>query len=177
MVPVSVLTSGEPPTGWRFAPPQHPEWWRAPLNDRTFLAPVLPVAARPHLTRPRAASANEAPTLFDELPVQAERATVAEAVLASVAYRDQSARAGRMAVTDAQMTRLLGALLSASDHRLDRESAAAALGVAVVQLAGALSQARRLLNIEQYAVLSYDADGVTVVLDIELLREQFGVAW
>jgi len=30
--------------------------------------------------------------------------------------------------------------------------------VAVVQVAGAMSQVRRLLNIEQYAVISEDAD-------------------
>jgi len=78
-------------------------------------------------------------------------------------------------LTDDQVARLLRALLGAPAGRLDPESAAAALGVATVQLAGALSQAQRLLNVEQYPVLSRDPDGSTVVLDEALLREQFGV--
>jgi len=35
--------------------------------------------------------------------------------------------------------------------------------------------AQRLLNVEQYAVLDRDADGSTIVLDVALLKEQFGV--
>jgi len=96
-------------------------------------------------------------------------------VLASAAYREQRARAARTAITDEQVGQLLGALLGAPAHRLDPESAAAALGIAAIQLTGALSQAQRLLNVEQYPVLSRDADGATVVLDADLLGEQFGL--
>jgi hypothetical protein len=35
--------------------------------------------------------------------------------------------------------------------------------------------AQRLLNVEQYPVVDRDADGVTILLDLDLLKEQFGV--
>jgi hypothetical protein len=46
----------------------------------------------------------------------------------------------------------------------------------VVQFGGALPMVQRLLNVEQYPVLDRDPDGNTIVLDVELLREQFQVA-
>ena len=97
------------------------------------------------------------------------------AVTHSAVYRQQRARATRVAVKDDQIEKLLGALLAAPGHRLDPESAAAALGVATVQLTGALSQVMRLLNVEQYSVLGRDPDGLTVLLDAVLLAEQFEV--
>jgi hypothetical protein len=43
----------------------------------------------------------------------------------------------------------------------------------VQRLRGAIAQVQRLLNVEGYAVLRVDADGVTLILDVPLLREQF----
>jgi hypothetical protein len=173
VVPVCVLAPGEAPAGWRLAPPQSPAWWRGPASE--------PGATRPAPARePR----RDADTLFDLAPEPAPApgpapaaspAGMAAAVLASAAYRAQRRRANRPGITDEQLSRLLAALLAAPAHRLDPESAAAALGIAAVQLTGALSHAQRLLNIEQYPVLRRDADGVTVVLDEQLLREQFEV--
>lgn len=167
VVPVVVLAPGHAPDGWRLAPPQAPFWWRVPS---VTAAPVAP---------PRRAAAPDG-TLdpFGEAPetrAPAAGADLAAAVLGTAAYRDQRRRGGRVPLSDDQVARLLRALLSAPAGRLDPESAAAALGVATVQLAGALSQAQRLLNVEQYPVLSRDPDGSTVVLDEALLREQFGV--
>ncbi|WP_328423930.1 BREX-2 system phosphatase PglZ [Micromonospora sp. NBC_00389] len=167
VVPVSVLVPGEAPDGWRLAPPQSPSWWRGPLAESV------------RLKDGKAPSRAVVPTLFDVTLPESVTAdgptTVAQAVLASSVYREQRARATRAAVTDEQIRGLLGALLAGPAHRLDPESAAAALGVATIQLTGALSQAQRLLNVEQYPVLSRDADGATVVLDVDLMREQFGV--
>ena len=39
--------------------------------------------------------------------------------------------------------------------------------------AGLLATLRRVLNVDGYPVIELDPDGVTVVLDRELLREQF----
>lgn len=165
VVPISVLAPGEAPDGWRLAPPQSPSWWRGPVNGGTAPAAAPAASTKAGTRAPRT---SQAPTLFDEQP------DVAAAVLASPTYRDQRKRAARAAITDDQVARLLSALLATSAYRLDPESAAAALGVATVQLTGALSQAQRLLNVEQYPVLSRDADG-RVVLDTTLLRDQFGV--
>jgi hypothetical protein len=107
-------------------------------------------------------------------PAPADSATeLAGAVIASPIYRDQRRRAVRVSIGDEQIERLLAALLAGPGRRLPAAPAAAALGVPTAQLAGALSQVQRLLNLEQYPVLRRDADGSTVVLDVELLSEQF----
>lgn len=166
VVPLCVLATGNPPNGWTPAPPQSPAWWR------TSVTPV--VAAEP-AARP-GGKPTTAPTLFDEEPSQADAvADLVAAVQRSAPYREQRRRAQRVPVDDSQLAGLLRALLRAPGHRLDPDSAASALGVATVNLAGALPMAQRLLNVEQYAVVSRDPDGVTVVLDENLLREQFGV--
>jgi len=67
------------------------------------------------------------------------------------------------------------ALTSAAGARLPRTVVAAALGVAGFRIEGALSQARQLLNVEGYNVVGVDPDGQTIVLDVPLMREQFGV--
>jgi len=167
VVPVVVLAPGEAPEGWRLAPPQSPGWWRNPVAESQA------VVSTPRSPSRHGARGGEPPTLFDT--VEPDRNDLANAVLASAAYRDQRHRGARLRITDDQIRKLLAALLAAPDHRLDPESAAVALGVAAVQLAGALTQAQRLLNIEQYPILSRDADGATVVLDVGLLREQFWV--
>ena len=38
-----------------------------------------------------------------------------------------------------------------------------------------LAVLRRLLNVEGYGVVATDTDGQTVLLDVPLLREQFGL--
>ncbi|WIM96998.1 BREX-2 system phosphatase PglZ [Actinoplanes oblitus] len=172
VVPISVLAPGEPPTGWRLAPPQSPSWWRSAQAP----APSTHPAAVPAAKSARAVKDQQAvPTLFDTPDEPVVSGSRAEAVLVSAAYRDQRKRSARVAISDVQVRRLLDALLEAPAHRLDPESAAAALGVATVQLGGALPQVQRLLNVEQYPVLSRDPDGATVVLDVDLLGDQFGV--
>jgi hypothetical protein len=80
-----------------------------------------------------------------------------------------------VSVSDDQVRGLLGALLAASSHRLSRAAAAAALQVSPVTLRGAVLHVQRLLNVEGYPVLRIDADGATLILDDDLLREQFGI--
>jgi hypothetical protein len=157
VIPVTVLASGEAPKGWRLAPPQSPSWWRGPLTK-----PIEPASA----------GSSPVPTLFEQAPVDSP----AHRVISSAVYRRQRTRAARLAISDTQIEKLLAALLAAPGNRVDAESAASALDVATVQLTGAISQVKRLLNVEQYAVLSLDPDGVTVVLDPTLLAEQFEVS-
>ena len=80
-----------------------------------------------------------------------------------------------MSVSDDQVRGLLGALLAAPSHRLSPAAAAAALQVSPVTLRGAVLHVQRLLNVEGYPVLRVDADGATLILDEDLLREQFGI--
>ncbi|MGH3097656.1 MAG: BREX-2 system phosphatase PglZ, partial [Streptosporangiales bacterium] len=166
VVPVCVLAPGEAPPSWRLAPPQAPPWWHGAVSS----------AEPPRVEQPRGRgkAADTGPTLFDE-DAELRHPDLASAVLRSPQYEAQRKRAPRTPVSDEQIAALLRALLSAPACRLASESAAAALGVAMVQLAGALPAVQRLLNVEQYSVISRDPDGDTIVLDETLLCEQFGV--
>jgi hypothetical protein len=174
VVPVCVLAPGAVPdgAGLELVGPQEPAWWRGPISA------AGPLAAAP-LAAPAAPVTQ--PTLFEAVPDQVARpaapepAALAEAVLRSEPYRQQRRIAERVAVGDPQVRELLVALLSASGHRLPPPPVAVALQVSPAALRGALAHVVRLLNVEGYPVLALDPDGVTVVLDEPLLREQFGV--
>jgi hypothetical protein len=177
VVPVTVLVNGaEPPgTGLRLAVPQEPAWWSGGLAT-TPVALSTPVAS---LAR---RASQDPPTLFDDVAAEPPAAlgptvhAAATAVVTSAAYRDQRSRAGRVAVTDEQVTALLTALLLSPAARLPAAKASVALGVAPVALRGAVPHVQRLLNIEGYGVLTVDVDGSTLLLDKDLLRDQFEVS-
>lgn len=168
VVPIHVLVTGEPPKGWDLAMPQAPDWWRNPLASG-----VAEQATPSTLVLPP----SEKPTLFDEVEPEPAPGVqdVAADVVRSPTYAAQRERASRSRLSDEKVIALLRLLIAAPDHRVDPASAASALGVAKVRLAGALPMVQRLLNVEQYPVLDRDADGETVVLDPDLLKEQFGV--
>lgn len=96
-------------------------------------------------------------------------------VLDSAVFTEQRRRARRTSLSDEQIASLLRRLMSAPGHRIYQSSAAEALEVPVFQLPGALPVAQRLLNVDQYPVLYRDPDSLEIVLDLDLLQEQFGV--
>lgn len=164
VVPVVVLSAGRTPAGWQPARPQEPTWWWAPSASPAAPAPVETAGPL---------------TLFDDpvspVAVPSPGTVVAEAVLTSPAYRTQRRLAPRVSVRDDQVRGLLVALLDAPGHRLPPQPAAQALGEAPARMRGAVPQVQQLLNLEGYAVLRPDADGLTLLLDVDLLREQFDV--
>ena len=97
-------------------------------------------------------------------------------MLRSRVYAAQKKIAGRVSTTDDQVRALLTALLGAPGHRLSPAQASVALAVPTLVLRGAVLHVQRLLNVESYPVLRVDADGATVVLDKQLLVEQFEVS-
>ena len=78
--------------------------------------------------------------------------------------------AGRGAPPDDQIRALLAAL-AARGGRITRAGLAQALGTPLLRLAGFVSAARRVLNLDQAQILV--VDGEDVVLDEPLLRVQF----
>lgn len=179
VVPVIVLSPGPAPDGWELAPPQAPDWWREPAATAAELErPAL--APRPTKPSGKPVQFVEGDGLFEiDVPVHQPapspapvgRAATLEGLTSSATWKRQTQRAARRVVSDDQILALVAALLGAPDYRISEVSAAAALGVATVQLPGAFSQVQRLLNVEQYPVIARN-DGL-VVLDLELLREQF----
>jgi hypothetical protein len=167
VIPVVVLANGQTPSGWEFAPPQSPAWWRGPRA----VAPPATVEA-PRKANPVAIEAQG--SLFE--PTTTASSGLVAQLFASPMWAEQAKRSTHRRVTDDEIARLVDALLAAPGNRLDAEAAAAALGVAVVRLAGALPQVQRLLNVEQYEVIGRDSDGTSVVLDVALMREQFALS-
>lgn len=192
-IPVIVLARGAEGAiaGWEPGPPQAPMWW----NDAVVTRP----APRPGGRRDRrtgkatvervAPACTVAPTPvevafgqgllgFNVAPVEpvVPRGPfgVVEALLASPGYEEQRARAGRRALPPPLFAAVLTALVERGG-RAHRDTVAAAGGVAAAAFDGTLAALKRLLNVEGYAVVSLDADAVTVVLDVPLLREQFGL--
>jgi hypothetical protein len=176
VVPVAVLIPDEASNtaGLALLPPQMPAWW---LTPRPVPVPVERVVARPAGAKRRARD-EAGSTLFDlepAAPAPAVTTTLGRAVVASTVYKGQRKVAGRLIVTDDQVARLVDALAVANATRLPPTLAAQALGVAQTRLRGALTQVQQLLNVEGYAVLAAEPATGVVVLDVQLLEEQFEV--
>jgi hypothetical protein len=173
VVPVCVLVPSVVPegTGLREAGPQAPAWWYGPAATAATAATAaaVPVAGT------GAVAGAGPPALFEVAPASRTPEAVADAVVASAVYRAHRRVAGRVAVSDGQVCDLLVALLADPARRLRPHQAATALQVAPSTLRDATAQAIRLLNVEGFTVLGVDPDGETVVLDEQLLREQFEV--
>lgn len=163
VVPVIVLHAGDAPVTADLTPlgRVEPQWWTPAFSAQ----PVRP--------------GSEPPVLF-ELPEPAaaetaEAAKLAKQVVTSKAFQQQKVIAGRLTIADDHIRALLGALLAAPGGRIPAEEAADALGIATVRLRGALPMLKRVLDVEGYVVISYEAESGQVVLDEPMLREQFGL--
>ena len=182
--PVTPSPKGEPAVPASTAPAPSAE--RAIHRQGTAPAP----RKRPGETMPTlfdeldtdaSASAQDAPAtrspsaVKEQPPAPTAAETTSARVLRSTVYTAQKKIAGRVSVTDDQVTALLTALLAAPGRRLAPAAAATALQVSPVLLRGAVLHVQRLLNVEGYAVLRVDADGATLILDDALLREQYGI--
>lgn len=170
VVPVVVIVPIElaQTDGIRLAPPQVPTWWWGPQRPLAMTT----IAAQPVFAEP-----DRLPTLFDDAPERQPtgRASVGAAVVASAVFGSQRALAGRVSVTNEQVTRLVDELVGSGQGRLGGHQAAQALQVPVARLTGAFEQVRRLLNVEGYPVITRDPVTGALVLDEHLLREQLGL--
>ena len=179
-VPMSVLApAGMALAGWQPALPAQPDWW-----DLAAFLPAEPIAGTAPVKRaaPRRAVPDPQPqaALFgpDEAPILVQHAPAADpidwiaALLASPVYASQRQLAARVALPDTQMRRLLEALAERGG-KLSRAALAQRLGVPEMRLGGLLSAVRRLLNVDQSAVLVVDETAGTVDLNRPLLLQQF----
>jgi hypothetical protein len=199
VVPMSVFAPfGVEVPGWKPAPPQQPEWWDLPgvaLPAPQATAAAKAGARRPHKTTPKAPTkasqtTTSAPSLFteDEAPVPPAAApapALAPAaapptdwvsdLLASAVFASQRQLAARMQMPEDQLRRLLKEL-DERGGKLGKAALAQRLGLAEMRLAGVLSAARRLLNVDQAAVLVVDEAAGVVELNRELLAVQFSIS-
>ena len=182
LIPVAVLSSGEPPSGWSEAPPAEPAWWRGAEGEPS--SPRKPeVASSParrsseprqvdlFLSGPgdRGESSDSGTQSQARMPAGSAPPWI-EALLRSDGYAAQRTLAGRGAPPDDQIRKLLVALVTRGG-RITRAGLAQALGTPVLRVAGFVSVVRRVLNLDQAQILV--VDGEEVILDEALLRLQF----
>lgn len=172
VIPIIVLSRNPDQlatTGWVPAPPQVPAWWNDEVAAAVTVTPTAPSAPKK--------KEDAGPTLFEleeQVPAPATSATstLVEDVMASPIYLAQKQRYGARAASDDLVRSALTVLLRQSG-RAHRDTLAAAAGIPAMSISGALVTLRRQLNIEGYDVMVTDSDEVTVVLNIDLLRQQF----
>jgi hypothetical protein len=165
---------------WQPALPAQPEWWDLP----NLAAPAL--AATQATVAPRSTSRKPVPVsaaqdqLFDSTvaPIPAASPAPAEdwisALLQSSVYVSQRSLAARVAPPDVQI-RLLLTALAERGGKLSRVALAQRLSIPEIRLTGMLSAARRVLNVDQAAVMVIDEPAGTVELNKILLLQQFRI--
>ena len=164
LVPLCILApSGMTVPGWRPMPPQLPEWWEPSAGAAIAVVP-LPAPA------PARKSETPQPDLFSALQPAAEDWT--SALFASSTYKTQKTLAGRVAPEDNDIRRLLEALAERGG-KLSKAAVAQRLDLAPLRVSGFLSAVRRVLNVDQAAVLALDEASGTVELNRSLLEIQF----
>nr|WP_157528564.1 BREX-2 system phosphatase PglZ [Kibdelosporangium sp. MJ126-NF4]CEL19292.1 bacteriophage (phiC31) resistance gene pglZ [Kibdelosporangium sp. MJ126-NF4]CTQ94909.1 bacteriophage (phiC31) resistance gene pglZ [Kibdelosporangium sp. MJ126-NF4] len=154
--------------GWQEASAIEPRWWYSPM-------PVATAAEEPVAIEYRYEPGDGG--LFDvgqSKPVTDSPVSPVTQVLSSEVYRAQAKRIARGALSKERVHTVLQALM-ASGGRLHATTLAGVAGIPVARLRQTMAALQRLLNVEGYQVIGFDRDGVTVVLDLALLSEQFGV--
>lgn len=173
-IPIIVLKrrGAQNPTGWVEAPPQEPSWWNEPVRPAIATSDLSKQA-----TKPRASKVPRASTLFDfepeVIPPVAPRASgIAERLVSSATFKARRSIAGRHPIDDLLVATIVRTLVTGGG-RAHRDTLAVNAGIPSATMSGLLAALRRMLNVDGYPVIETDADGITVVLNTELLREQF----
>ena len=194
VIPLGVfLAAGEsdPVAGWGEVPRSDPPWWEVtaepPASGSALGASPsgtppegpsgqAPAKKAPAKTRRRAGDAAAMGDLFAEAtppltPPPADPDWI-DRLFDSPVYQRMRARAGRVALPEAQLRRLLLALAQGGGQQMTG-ALAQVLEVPAIRINGLLAGTQRLLNVDGYPVLAIDRASKTVRLDIESLRVQF----
>ena len=192
-VPLNVLVPhGLSLPGWQTASPAQPDWWELPPLPAAAPASPVPEAPAPRTASRRAAAppkdqidlfgaasmALPIPTpVLASAPVLRPVAAPEDwigALFGSPIYASQRQLAARVAPPDEQVRQLLGAL-DERGGKLSRTALAQRMALTEMRLTGLLSAMRRLLNVDQAAILGVDETAGTVVLNRVLLVQQFQI--
>jgi len=168
VVPLSVFI---PPRsrldGWKPAPPGQPEWWEDTLAAPLSAPPVVRAVAK----QKRRGRDETIPDLFGPAPPAAQVDWIA-ALLASPIYRQQCQLAARVAPRDEDIRCLLDAL-DTRGGKLGKTALAQRLGLPLMRVSGFVNAARRVLNLDQAAVLTLDEATGQIEFNRDLLKVQF----
>jgi hypothetical protein len=180
-VPLSVMVPfGMNLSEWQPALPAQPEWWDLPNLAAAAIAVTSPIATTRTTTRKPAPVAVTQEQLFETTVAPTPRPTLVHAddwitsLLQSPVYLSQRTLAARVAPPDTQIRILLDAMAERGG-KLSRAALAQRLSMPEIRLAGMLSAARRVLNVDQAAVIVIDEAAGTVELNKILLLQQFRI--
>lgn len=166
VVPLAVLTrASAAPAGWVDVPAVRPSWWEPAPDSAPEPAVVAPVARAPR--RPSAT-----PSLFE--PVPAESEDWIARLQATPLYRVQREQFSRRVPADDRVRAALEALASRGGT-LPLRALADAVGTSTLRIGGLMAGLGDLLNVDGYLVVRTDPATETAVLDLGLLRAQFGL--
>lgn len=167
IVPLGVFVSARVSLqDWKPAPPLQPDWW----ETRISFAPVA-VTVPSIDVKPKKPKEEKQPDLFrgQETVV---RVDWIGSLLATAIYAQQRQLAARVAPQDQEMRYLLQAL-DERGGKLSKAILAQKLGIPLVRVSGFVNAARRVLNVDQFPVLSLDEGAGMVEFNRELLDVQF----
>ena len=176
LCPLLVLAPGlaDSIDGWTETAYDPPAWWTGQQVD-VSLEPVRPsVINAPIETEGGQLTLGEPQ---EELPAPRSAATrgwLAE-LLASELFADGLSAASRARVPQERVVAILAALDEAGGQLL-KDALARRIGVPPLRLRGMLATISPILNVDGYPVLTVSEDTDHVVLDLPLLRAQFGLA-
>jgi hypothetical protein len=180
IIPITVLGAGEPfPAGWSEAPIDIPDWWgesfetQGPSEMAVPLALDTPQAEKFGPLFDFARTQRQAPALdVSDRPSEAAETAWVVRLLASPMLQEQKAIAGRSVPDDAFIRTFLE-VLARRGGKLTSTALARALEYPLFRLRRLLAVMQRVLNIDGYAVLTYDDASDTVEFNQELLFLQF----
>jgi PglZ domain len=176
VVPLSVFTPRNMALkGWQVAAAPQPDWWARLEAVAPALAPEAPTLVRKP-PKPKPVPLPQ-PDLFGAAAAMVAPAPGVhwiDALQASPAYSAQKALAARVAPADADVRSLLDAL-AARGGKLSKAALAQRLGMPAMRISGFVNGAKRVLNVDQAAVLVLDETAGTVELNRDLLSRQFRV--
>ncbi|MBT4823515.1 MAG: BREX-2 system phosphatase PglZ [Lentisphaerae bacterium] len=172
LVPLALLAR-EPKAGWGDRVLTKPSWWEA--EGQAVKATVThskkstPKDLKPLANLP----------LFVQSPKAVESEEVVslpwvEALLKNSLYLSQKKTYSRMAPADEKVALFLE-VLSARGGKCLRPALAESLKMPMFRVQGFISAVQRLLNVDGYFSISFDAISETVSLNMEILTTQFGL--
>jgi hypothetical protein len=156
--------------GWEMGALRCPDWWveEAIAPERVV---VTPQVLKPRGTRGQG-ELFVPPALTP--PLTPPPAGWIEALFGSEVFVAQKAAAGRVLPAEDRIRTVLVALLERGGT-LTLMALGQKLGLELVRLRGTISAMRRLLNVDGYEVLGVDEASDSVVLNLDLLKAQFGL--
>ena len=167
VIPISVIAPQLDIDGWVPLPFTQPEWWTKSRASAIVAEPIPTKALKRKAKQP------------EELPLFAEAEKKAkesggwiEELLASDVLESQRKLAGRSMLTDERILEFLECL-EAQGGTILVSSLAQRIRQPLLRIRGIITAMQRLLNVEGYSVLTYDATSETVSINYELLKRQF----